>query len=421
MVADLAVVKNAAADIQLAVLLTLHAGFQAAVGLGQRLQRLIQLGDHIHGQVAAVGARIGEQLPFFVQRLGDFQRFIGGKAQGAVGIPLQRSKIIQLGRQLPFLLAGGAAHRCGFALDPGRQLLGLFPGGNAARGFFLRRFFIKPLAGVIAKVRRDGKVFHRFEVFNFLPALHQDIQRGRLHPADGKQGVIAQGKGPAGVHAHQPVGLAAAHRAFAQALVFAVRLDGFKALPDGLVGHGGDPQPVHRLFALGLVVDVMKNQFTLAPGVGGADHALGILIIDQLFDHRKLLLGFADHLGGDILRQDGQIVHPPFFVFFVDLVGLAQRHQMAHRPGNGVFLPGDAALAVLPAAQHPGDIAAHAGLFGYDYDHWFSPYPSAFSFSAWSSTVRASMISSRSPSTMASILYSVSPTRWSVTRPWGKL
>ena len=44
-----------------------------------------------------------------------------------------------------------------------------------------------------------------------------------------------------------------------------------------------------------------------------------------------------------------------------------------------------------------------------------------FSFSAWSAVTSASMSSSRSPSRIASILYSVRPIRWSVTRPWGKL
>ena len=44
-----------------------------------------------------------------------------------------------------------------------------------------------------------------------------------------------------------------------------------------------------------------------------------------------------------------------------------------------------------------------------------------FSRSAWAAAARASISSSRSPSITLSILYRVSPMRWSVTRPWGKL
>ena len=53
-----------------------------------------------------------------------------------------------------------------------------------------------------------------------------------------------------------------------------------------------------------------------------------------------------------------------------------------------------------------------------------SPSSNQFSFSSravCSARVSASMISSRSPFMMSSILYRVRPMRWSVTRPWGKL
>ena len=49
-------------------------------------------------------------------------------------------------------------------------------------------------------------------------------------------------------------------------------------------------------------------------------------------------------------------------------------------------------------------------------DYW-----AFFSFSACSALARVVMISSRSPSMTESMRYSVRPTRWSVTRPWGKL
>ncbi len=45
----LAVIKNALGNIELAVLLALHAGGQLAIGRRQRLKGLIELGHHIQG------------------------------------------------------------------------------------------------------------------------------------------------------------------------------------------------------------------------------------------------------------------------------------------------------------------------------------------------------------------------------------
>ena len=200
-------------------------------------------------------------------------------------------------------------------------------------------------------------------------ALDQDGQRGRLHPADGQQRVEPQGKRPAGVHAHQPVRLGAAGGAAVQAIVFLGGLERGEALLDGLVGHGGNPQPVHGLFALGLVVDQPEDELALPPGIGGADELFRVLVVHQLFDHAELGLGFGNHLGGDGFRQDGQFLHPPFFIFFVDFVGLAERHQVAHRPGDQIAFPFQEPFAPLPAPQHSGDVPPHAGLFRDNYDH----------------------------------------------------
>ena len=218
-------------------------------------------------------------------------------------------------------------------------------GSDALSSLFILGVFIKPQAGIIAEMGRDSIVFFGLEVVNFAPALNQDGQRGRLHPADGQQHVITQGEGTAGVHAHQPIGLGAADGAFAQPFVLAVGLELGKALANGLVRHRGDPQPVHRLFALGLLINIVEDQFAFAPGVGGADQPLGIGGVDQLFDDGKLLFGLGDHLGGQGFRQHGQIGHAPFFVFFVYFIRLAQRNQMAYGPGDGVAIAGQEALA----------------------------------------------------------------------------
>ena len=89
-------------------------------------------------------------------------------------------------------------------------------------------------------------------------------------------------------------------------------------------------------------------------------------------------------------------------------IAVAGDGAVGQRGGGGLLRGGGHRKYVLT------HIAVPPNLF-------LSNYWAFFSFSAWSAVARASMISSRLPSMTASILYSVSPTRWSVTRPWGKL
>ena len=180
-------------------------------------------------------------------------------------------------------------------------------------------------------------------------AFYQYSQGRRLHAADGQKRVETQGKRSAGVHAHQPVRLRPAGSAAVQAVVFLGGLQGSKALFDGLVCHGGDPQPVHGLFAFGLGINEAEDQFALPPGIGGADQLFRFRIVDNFLDDGKLGFGFGNHLGGNMLRQHGQIVHAPFFVFFIDFVRLAQRDQVPHSPGDEMVFPFQESFALFPA------------------------------------------------------------------------
>ena len=88
MVGNFFVVENALGNGQLAALPPGDVFHVLVVLPWQLMQRLHRSADHIHGKIPAVGAGVGDGLPFFVKLLGDFQRLVGGKAQLAVGLPL---------------------------------------------------------------------------------------------------------------------------------------------------------------------------------------------------------------------------------------------------------------------------------------------------------------------------------------------
>ena len=175
-------------------------------------------------------------------------------------------------------------------------------------------------------------------------------------------------KAARGVHAHQPVGQTAAAGAFVKRVVVSGGAQFLEALADGRVGHRGDPQPPDRLFAARHAVDVAEDQFALARRVGCADDLGGVLVVHQLFDDGELAARGGQHLQGDVLRQNGQIVHAPAAITLVQLVRLHEGNEVAQRPCYNVTLAHEAAVAPLGGPQHAGDVAPHRRFFGDDHD-----------------------------------------------------
>ena len=204
------------------------------VGFRQQLHGLYYPRYHIRRKKPAVCTWISQRLVFLVQALGRFQRFIRGKAQHAVCVPLQAGQVIQLRRKL--LLPGG------FSLDYGTCLILHFR-GNLFRVFFffqvgIRIQFIgKVYAAVITEIGGQCAEPFRLEVFNFLPAFHQDRQRRRLYTADGKERIVFQCKCPAGIHPYQPVCLAPAPGTFIQPVIVRSRPDIPESFRNGFICH----------------------------------------------------------------------------------------------------------------------------------------------------------------------------------------
>ena len=358
-VADLGIVVKA---LGLQAPVQLRRVHEILIGRGQPLERRGDPGLHVVRQVPAVRAGIGDQLVGLIQRLGRLERLVRGKAQLPIGLLLQAGQIVQLGRRHLLAVPPALPH----GPLPARHRLADSPGLRLVHAAGVPGLGVLPKALVIAKIGSNLPVVRGYEALDLHVSLYDQIQRGRLHPSHGQVGVVGQRKGPGGVHAHQPVRLAAAARALIQRIIEGGGLQLGKALLDGRVRHGGYPQPLHRLLAARHLIDVPKDQLALPGGVRGADQAVELLVQHQLLHHGKLALGARQHLQGDALGQHGQIVHAPLHPARVRLPRLAQRNQVADGPRHHIFLAQQAALSPALHAQHPGDIPAHGGLLGHD-------------------------------------------------------
>ena len=59
---------------------------------------------------------------------------------------------------------------------------------------------------------------------------------------------------------------------------------------DRLLRHRRDPEPLDRLRDARRLADVREDQLALAAGVAGVDHAVDVLLGEQLVDRLQLLL-----------------------------------------------------------------------------------------------------------------------------------
>ena len=187
MIADLAIIDKARAQWPLPA-----ARCQpGAIGFFNRCDHGRQRTGDCHGQVAAIGARITDQLVLLIKRLGDIQRGLRAEAIQAVGVALQFGEVIQQRRcgapgfgtarfdHRPTL--PGAGHDAFRLLAIGRQALGLGLWARAA----------KPGTGVgqgVLRFRRENR--HHFPILlgdkgaNRQLAFDYHRQGGRLHPPD---------------------------------------------------------------------------------------------------------------------------------------------------------------------------------------------------------------------------------------------
>ena len=356
-VRDLRIVKDALAGVGGA----LRGRDPFPVRLGQGLEHLLHLGPHVVRQVARIRARIGQDLVLLVKGLGQVQRRLGGQAVARVRLALQGRQVVEEGRHLALARGLHALHEALPAAHGLRDLLRLLARLQA-------RLALRIDVGALVawgKARADLEVVLRHKALDLPRALHEQGERGRLHAAHGQQAVVAQGEGARAVHAHEPVRLRPAERGGVQSVVCRALAQARKALGDGLLRHGGDPQPEHGLPAAGKGVDAPEDELALAPGVRRADDALHLRRVEDLLDEGELLPGRSGghDLQGNLLGEDGQRVAPPGLPARVDLVRIALGDEMPQRPGHDVAVALQAPFARLPGAQYARDVPRDRRLF----------------------------------------------------------
>lgn len=316
------VVADLAAVADLPCVHTLRRGcFADGGGNGHKLRHR---GFQIVGEKAAVRAGIGAEL-FLVEGLQVVKRLLCGIAQRAVGLPLEGGQVVEPGRFLRFLRA---LHR------PYRDRLTGAGGGEGVRLRFL--FELLGHGGKIAAAKIYRVKGFRVERPDLRLSLDDERQRGR-HDAPNIQGAVVQHrKEPCGVDAHQPVRAGAAEGGLVQPVVFPSRTQLCKALFDGGVLHGGDPQPLHSLCAARHVVDGAEDKLPLAPCVAGVDD-LGHVLPAHEIPQQLELFGFVRfQREAPACGQDGQIVIAPLGVLFIVHIRARQLRQMPEAPAYKV-------------------------------------------------------------------------------------
>lgn len=217
--------------------------------------------------------------------------------------------------------------------------------------------------GEAGQLRGDRPELLGDEAADGLLPLHNEGQGGGLHPPGGELGVVPARQGPGDVEAHQPVGLAAGAGGAEQVVVLRRGPQVGEALPDGLVGLGGDPQPPGRPLPPGLLQNPPGHQLPLPARVGGDDQLAHVPPAKLGLDGPELPAGLGDHHRLHPLGQHGQGEHIPLGPRLVVVLRGRQLHQVPQGPGDDVLLPLQIPLSGLFAAQHPGQFPSYRGLF----------------------------------------------------------
>ena len=385
-VADLGVVEDALAGaVDPALGQRLLGEAPGGVAGAERGQDLLGRGDVVLGQVARVGAGVGEGLVPLVEGLGGAERRLGREAEAPVGLALQGREVEEAGGALLLGLAlvgddaradapGGLGHGAGLGLVV--EALGLLalldPGhlGGAAVA-----------AGGEAEVGLDAPEHLRDEVADLMLAADDEHERRRLHAADGVDALLGDAaaaehlRGAAGeVEADHPVGLRAADGRRAQARLLGRFQQVVERLPDRRRGHARQPQALLRQAGAGQGADHVEDELALAAGVAGVDHERDVVPLQLLLQQvealrRAALLADAEDAlvqrAEEVVRQDGQRGEGPALPVLVQLVGLAQLDQVADRRGDhpAVVL---VHLALLGHLEDLGQVVGHRGLLGDD-------------------------------------------------------
>ena len=175
--------------------------------------------------------------------------------------------------------------------------------------------------------------------------------------------MVQYGEKPGGVDAHQPIRLGTAQGRLIQRVIVRSRFQVGKAVPDSAVLHTGNPEALERLFTACHLVDETENEFSLAPGVGGAHKAGHVGALHQGAQNVKLLFFLVRD---DVLprfREDGQILIAPFLETLVIPASVSKGHQMPDAPAHQIAVSLQIPVVLLRGPDHARNTAGDTRFF----------------------------------------------------------
>ena len=233
---------------------------------------------HVVGQKPTVRAGISTKL-FLIEALCVVQRLLGRIGEDRVGLALEGGQIVEPGRSFGLFLLGNTMDR---------DRLALAQPGQIRRFLFALQLFTRNSKRVQIELHREEGFRHKGADLCF-PLDDHGKRRGHDAP-DAQLVMVEQGEKAGGIDANQPIGFGTAERGLIQPLIFAAVLEQPKALPNGLILHGGEPEALDRLLAAGELIHIAEDQLAFTPGVTGVDDLGHILPIHQGTERVKLLL-----------------------------------------------------------------------------------------------------------------------------------
>ena len=172
-----------------------------------------------------------------------------------------------------------------------------------------------------------------------------------------------------GVHAHDPIGLAAAAgRVFERLHLPAVAQRG-EPFPDRLGGQGRDPQAPHGLSAPRELVEVGEDQLPLPSRVASVDDLRNRRRTHKALHDTELLAGLRVDLYLELLGDDGQRLQAPPLVLLAVSVGRRQLREVPYGPGDGPPIPDQGALLPAVASQGVRQVPGYGRFLGDDEPH----------------------------------------------------
>jgi hypothetical protein len=314
---------------------------------------------HVAGQVARVGARVGDQLGL-VEGLGCLEGGVGRQAVPPVHVPLQLRQVVELRRQLTLLLAIDGPDHEGVALHPVEDRAG---------GLLLRKPVPGGLERDLAVERQEFPERLGLERTDLIVAPDDHRQHRGLHPTDTPEeasGVpVADGVVAGRVEPHDPVGLAAAAGCGVERVVVGKRPQAPKGVADGTRGQGVEPEPPGRLGSHpGQFQDVAEDQLAFPAGVRGADQLIGGA--EEALDDGELLAGtlLIEKLELEAVRDEGQRGQRPLLQGRVVILGFLERDQVAQRPGHLIALTLEVAVTSGAGPKEGGEFAGDRRFLG---------------------------------------------------------